>query len=162
MWRTYFPNAHIYGIDIQDKRPHDERRIKTLKGSQIDDGFLEKVVSEVGQFDIIIDDGSHLNEHVLHTFKSLFPLMSDNGIYVIEDVQTSYWDSAGGSSSNLNRLDTTMGFFKQLTDGLNYAEYEHTDYKPTYFDEHIIAMHFYHNIIFIQKGLNNEGSNFRY
>ncbi|MDJ0691820.1 MAG: hypothetical protein QNJ41_25375 [Xenococcaceae cyanobacterium MO_188.B32] len=159
MWRTYFPKSRIFGIDIEDKSCHDERRIKTFKCSQVDDDALEKVLEEIGQIDIVIDDGSHINEHIIHTFKFLFPKLSENGIYVIEDLQTSYWQSFGGSSDNLNRSDTAMGFLKQLTDGLNYAEYRLKNYEPTYFDKNIVAIHFYHNIVFIQKGLNNEDSN---
>jgi len=159
MWRTYFPKGNVFGIDIYDKSANDESRIKTLRGSQVDNSFLESVIERIGKIDIVIDDGSHKNEHVLHTFKFLFPRMSENGIYVIEDTQTSYWPSYGGSSDDLNRSDTTMGFLKHLTDGLNYCEYRIKDYKPSYFDKHIVAMHFYQNIVFIQKGLNSEGSN---
>lgn len=159
MWRTYFPRSRIFGIDIYDKTPHNERRIKTFQGSQVDEVFLENVLKEIGTIDIIIDDGSHLNEHIIHTFKFLFPRLSENGIYVIEDIQTSYWPSFGGSSENLNSSDTAMGFLKQLIDGLNYVEYKLENYKPNYFDRHITAMYFYHNLVFIQKGLNNENSN---
>jgi hypothetical protein len=76
---------------------------------------------------------------------------------MIEDIQTSYWtDDYGGTSEDLNNLGTTMGFFKHLVDGLNYLEYKLEGYQPTYFDLHIIAIYFYHNMIFIQKGLNNQ------
>jgi hypothetical protein len=156
MWRTYFSRAHIFGIDIYDKHLHNERRIKTFKGSQFDNEFLEQVLREIGRIDIVIDDGSHQNEHVLSTFKYLFPRLSQNGIYVIEDVQTSYWQRFGGSSGDLQRIDTTMGFLKQRVDGLNYAEYETQNYEPDYFDKHIVAIHFFHNIVFIQKGLNDK------
>ena len=156
MWRTYFPNAQIFGIDIHDKSCHNERRIKTFKGSQVDDDFLDSVVKEIGQIDIVIDDGSHVNDHVLHTFKFLFHRINCKW-YVIEDVQTSYWpEDYGGTSEDLNNLGTTMGFFKHLVDGLNYVEYKVEGYQPTYFDQHIVAMHFYHNMIFIQKGLNDQ------
>ena len=155
MWRTYFPKALIYGIDIYDKSGHDERRIKTFKGSQADSEFLEHLMSQTGPFDIIIDDGSHMNEHILYTFKYLFPRLTDNGLYVIEDLQTSYWRKFGGSNE-LNRPDTAMGFLKCLVDGLNHAEFELPSYQPSYFDRHIVALHFYHNIAFIQKGCNDE------
>jgi len=159
MWRTYFPRGRVYGIDIYDKRLHDERRITTFQGSQADQAFLSAVATAIGDIDIVIDDGSHVNEHVLRSFAFLFPRLSENGIYVIEDTQTSYWPSMGGSSEDLDRPDTTMGFVKRLTDGMNYAEYEKNAYEPGYYDKHIVAMHLYHNIVFIQKGLNNEGSN---
>lgn len=155
MWRTYFPNAHIYGIDIHDKSCHDERRIKTFQGSQVDDVFLTRVVEEIGSIDIVIDDGSHINAHVLHTFHFLFPHVSTNGFYVVEDTQTSYWPEYGGVENKQTDANTTMGFLKQLADGLNYAEYRIGGYVPTYYDRYIVAMHFYHNLVFIQKGLNN-------
>lgn len=163
MWKAYFPNSRIFGIDIFDKTFHDEHRIKTFKGSQIDEEFLRKVAEEIGTIDLIIDDGSHLNEHVITTFKILFPLMSSNGIYAVEDLQTSYWDKALGQSwggaKDLTASHTSMNFFKSLIDGLNYKEFTLNEYVPSYFDKHIISMHFYHNLAFIYKGLNNEDSN---
>lgn len=161
MWRTYFPRSMIYAIDIYDKTPHNERRIKIFKGSQVDEQFLSHVVDEIGSIDIIIDDGSHLNEHVLKTFHYLFPRLADNGIYVVEDTQTSYWQSWGGSSEDLNLRSTSMGFLKSLVDTVNYQEFEHQNYEPTYFDKNIVGLHFYHNLVFVQKGRNDEGSNVR-
>ena len=155
MWRTYFPKSRIYGIDIHDKSMHDERRIKTLKGSQVDEDFLTKVIETIGHIDIIIDDGSHLNEHVIKTFSFLFPKLQENGIYVVEDTQTSYWNEYGGTSEDLSRQDTSMGFLKQLVDGINYTEYKKENYEPSYYDKHIVGMHFFHNIVFIEKGQNS-------
>ena len=164
MWRDYFPHARIFGIDIYDKRAHDEERIKTFQGSQIDTEFLERVCHETGGIDIIIDDGSHINTHVITTFKFLFPLLKDNGIYAVEDTQTSYWKKVGGiewgGTSDFSSTETTMGYFKSLTDGLNYEEVVGGKYEPTYLDRHIISMHFYHSLIIIYKGENNEGSPF--
>ena len=163
MWKAYFPNSRIFGIDIYDKTYHDEHRIKTFRGSQVDEEFVKKVVGEIGMVDIIIDDGSHLNDHIITTFRVLFPLMSSNGIYVVEDLQTSYWDTFAGESwdgsKDLTASHTSMNFFKRLIDGLNHDEFMLDEYQPSYFDKHIISMHFYHNLAFIYKGLNNEGSN---
>jgi hypothetical protein len=158
MWRTYFPHGRIYGLDIHDKRPHDERRITTFRGSQTDEQFLSAVLAKTGPPDIVIDDGSHENAHVLQTFRFLFPRMADEGIYVVEDTQTSYWESAGGSSTDLDGEHTTMGVLKRLADGLNYREFERPGYQPSYFDRHVTGIAFYHNIVFIQKGLNDEHS----
>ncbi len=159
VWRDYFPNAKIFGIDIYDKKAVEDDRIKVFQGDQCDTAFLTRVVREVGGFDIVIDDGSHLNSHVIRTFKMLFPLLNNRGIYVVEDTQTSYWPGFGGSSDRLNNRKTTMGYFKSLLDGLNYAEFIRPGYSPTYFDRNIVAIHFYHNLIFIYKGSNDEGSN---
>lgn len=164
MWKAYFPKARIFGIDIYDKSFHDEHRIKTFQGSQVDEHFLRAVASEIGTLDIIIDDGSHYNDHVITTFKLLFPLLAPDGIYAVEDLQTSYWggEVSGrnwGGSRDLSAPHTSMNFFKSLVDGLNYEEFTIDGYTPTYFDRHIVAMHFYHNLVFVYKGQNNEGSN---
>jgi hypothetical protein len=161
MWRRYFPNAQIIGLDIFDKTPHAEKRIHVYRGDQSDPELLNKIVSEVGRPDIIIDDGSHLNKHVIKSFEILFPLLKDDGIYAVEDTQTAYWPDAGGSSDgNLTDLSTSMNLFKSLVDCLNYEELIKPGYAPTYYDLNIIGMHFYHNLVFIQKGRNAEGSNF--
>jgi hypothetical protein len=157
MWRTYFYRSMIYGIDIEEKSPHNERRIRTLKGSQVDDAFLAKALEEIGEPDIIIDDGSHLNEHVIKSFEILFPRLREPGIYVIEDTQTSYWPAFGGTSQEMNNLSTSMGYFKKLVDGINHTEFDAPGYTPTYFDTHITSIHFYHNLIFIYKGRNDKG-----
>jgi hypothetical protein len=159
MWRTYFPKSQVYGIDIWDKSLHNERRIKTFRGSQIDEDFMFYVVKTIGKIDIVIDDGSHENEHVIRTFRFLFPHLVEDGFYVIEDTQTSYWPFMGGSSEDFYKPTTTMGFLKSLIDGLNYSEFDKSSYEPSYYDKYIVAMYFYHNIVFVKKGLNDEGSN---
>jgi demethylmacrocin O-methyltransferase len=160
MWKEYFSNAHIYSIDIHDKSALQEERIKIFKGSQTDERFLLNVIDEIGEIDLIIDDGSHINEHVIQTFEILFPRLKDGGIYVVEDVQTSYWEDYGGDSENLNNPKTMMNFFKGLTDSLNHKEFILPNYTQTYYDKKITSIHFYHNLIFIYKGDNDEESNF--
>jgi hypothetical protein len=154
MWKRYFHFGNIYGIDIYDKSFHEENRIKIFKGSQIDKAFLIDVAEKIPEPDIIIDDGSHINKHVIETFKILFPVLKQGGIYVIEDIQTSYWPDYGGDSNNFENPDTIMNFFKKLTDCLNYKEFRNPGYQPTDFDKSIISIHFYHNLIFIYKGKN--------
>lgn len=164
MWKAFFRRGNIFGVDIYDKTYHNEKRITTFKGSQVDSDFLKKIKEEMGTVDIIIDDGSHFNDHVITTFKILFPLLGPNGIYVIEDLQTSYWgrfsdDVTENASMHVEPL-TSMNFLKPLVDGLNYEEFMVDGYTPTYFDENITSIHFYHNLVFIYKGKNNEGSNY--
>jgi tetratricopeptide (TPR) repeat protein len=160
MWKAFFPKGNIFGIDIQDKSALAEERIRIFQGSQDDWAFLRSVAAEIGSIDIVIDDGSHVNRHVIETFKALFPLIADDGIYVVEDTQTSYWPTFGGNSADLNHPDSSLSFFKGLSDGLNYEELLLPDYSPSYFEQNIVAMHFYHNMVFIYKGQNKEGSNF--
>ncbi|MGO4906215.1 class I SAM-dependent methyltransferase [Flavobacterium sp. W20_MBD1_R3] len=160
MWKTFFPFAKIFSLDIFEKSFLQEKRIKIFKGSQVDIDFLEDVCNQAGVFDLIIDDGSHINEHVIKSFEFLFPKLKKGGIYVIEDTQTSYWEEYGGSSTDFNKVGTIYCYFKSLIDGLNHKEYMISNYETSYYDEHIISMHFYHNMIFIYKGANNEPSNY--
>ena len=159
LWKSYFWNGRIYAVDIHVKSALQEPKITIFKGSQIDAEFLKEITSQIGTLDIIIDDGSHINMHVITTFKLLFPMLKKGGIYVIEDVQTSYWEDKGGDSVDLNNPKTMMTFFKGLTDGLNHKEFVRPGYEPSYFDKNIVSMHFYHNLIFIYKGTNDEASN---
>jgi hypothetical protein len=158
MWKRYFPLANIYGIDIFDKSSLCEKRIQIYQGSQVDEQFLDEITNEIGELDVIIDDGSHFSEHIIKTFKLLFPKLKKGGIYVVEDVQTSYWDHWGGDSKNINNPETAMNFFKSLTDCLNYKEFTNQEYNPTYYDKNIVSIHFYHNLIFIYKNDNDEPS----
>jgi demethylmacrocin O-methyltransferase len=160
MWKTYFPFAKIYSLDIYDKSFLQESRIKIFKGSQADEAVLETVYREMKEMDIIIDDGSHINEHVIKTFNYLFPKLKKGGLYVVEDTQTSYWSDYGGSSLDFNKEGTIYHYFKSLVDGLNHSEFMLPNYKKSYYDTHITSIHFYHNLIFIYKGDNNEPSNY--
>ncbi|MBO0748522.1 MAG: hypothetical protein J2O47_09220, partial [Acidimicrobiaceae bacterium] len=157
MWKWYFPKAQIVGLDVQDKSFVDAPRIRTYRGSQADPEVLKRIVEEEGPLQVVIDDGSHRPHHVLETFRVLFPLLPDGAIYVIEDTHTSYWPRWGGDI-NRDSKNTTMGLVKQLVDGLNYEEFLDKDYQPTYTDMHVVGVHCYHNLIFIEKGMNREGS----
>ena len=159
LWRDYFENSIIHGIDINDHRSMEQQRIKIHIADQGDRTQLDNVFNGIGNSDIIIDDGSHINGHVIKSFEFLFPRLKTGGIYIIEDTQTSYWEEYGGTSTDFNRAGTIYHYFKSLIDCLNNVEFIIGDYKKSYFDKHIIGMHFYHNMIFIYKGDNNELSN---
>ncbi|SFN33155.1 class I SAM-dependent methyltransferase [Salegentibacter flavus] len=160
MWKHYFRKGNIYGVDIYDKSALQEKRIKIFQGNQADDKFLIDLGKKVGPFDIIIDDGSHLNDHIISSFLNLFPYLNKGGVYVVEDIQTSYWEFFGGSSKDLNKRGTAMNFFKSLADGINHSEYILKDYQPSYLDLNIVSLHFYHNLVFVYKGENTELSSF--
>jgi len=160
MWKEFFPHGQIVGLDIEDRFSVEEDRIKVYQGDQSDPEILKRINDECGPFDIIIDDGSHRVFHVLPTFDVLFPLLKDGGIYAIEDIQSSYWPEWGGSE-DLNSTETSMALCKRLADGLNYEEFVDESYEPTYTDRNTTAVHFYHNLVIIEKGVNAEGSNKR-
>lgn len=159
-WKHFFPKANIVGLDIQDKAFVDAPRIRTYKGSQVDEQLLRQILADAGEIGVVIDDGSHRPEHIRESFRILFPLLRNGGVYAIEDTQTSYWPEYGGSEDRYAQ-NTTMSLVKDLVDGLNYEEYVDDSYEPTYTDLNVVAVHAYHNLVFIEKGINREGTNRR-
>jgi len=156
MWKAYFPRAHVVGVDLHDKSALAEERITVVRADQSDAAALRRVHEEHGPFDVVIDDGSHISAHVRTTFETLFPLVGDDGLYAIEDLQTSYWPQFGGAVA-LDDPTTSMALVKSLVDGLNYEEHLEAG-EPSYTDRHVIAVHCYHNLAIIQKGRNAEGT----
>lgn len=150
-WQEYFPKAAITGIDNNPVcKQYEEGNIKVFIGDQADAAFLQSVNEKTGPFDIVIDDGGHMMNQQITSFKTLFPLLKDGGYYVIEDWHTSYWPKYfdGG--------EKTIDFLKGLIDGLNFWAMEKT--KPEFFSENILSIHFYNAIVFIEKGKNQEGN----
>lgn len=155
MWRDYFPRAQVYGLDLWDNSSLNGPRIRTVRVDQAEYVEVAAVSAELGPFDIVIDDGSHVSELTLASFRAFFPHLRPGGVYVVEDVQTSYWPIFGGNGSDLNDPLTTMGFAKTLLDGLNHTElldsHAHAG-QPT--DTEIDGIHFYRNLLVLEKGAN--------
>ena len=112
-------------------------------------------------FDIIIDDGSHFNNHQIKTFEHLFKFLNFGGYYVIEDTQTSYMLRYGGDGFYLKNKKTAVNYFKDFIDRINFREIEnpYNKFKNDEFSNSITEIHFYHNLIIIKKDYNKEPSN---
>ena len=161
MWKQYFCNAQVCGIDYYDLEVMEEDRIKIFRGEQKDKKVLEDVLLH-GPFDIIIDDGSHQNPDIMASFEYLFPRMKPSGIYVIEDTTCTYW----GDTHNVGE-NTTMARMKQLLDDVNgggktgigdikkdpqdpvYKERGHG--KMTWWERNVSFVHAYRSIVFIGR-----------
>jgi len=87
MWRDYFPNAEIYGLEIREDSLVYAERIHSYQCDQSSEDSLRLAAIWVGaELDLIVDDGSHVKEDQVLTARILKPLLAPNGIYVIEDV----------------------------------------------------------------------------
>jgi hypothetical protein len=161
-WSDYFKNSTIVGIDIHKiditEKKLNRNNIKVHQGSQSDELFINEIIKNYGNFDIIIDDGSHLTKDVIKSFHLLFPYLNNNGLYIVEDMQTSYNHFFGGNPFDLKYSKTHMNFFKDLTDRLNYQEIANPLYSLKKYDSTITNISFYHNLVFVKKGLNNKVS----
>lgn len=148
-WRDYFLQGRIIGVDIADKSPHAEARVQVFQGSQNDPEFLRATARQIGDLDIIIDDGSHVSAHIILSFETLFPFLKRGGLYIVEDVGTSYWPVSGGSR-NLDEPWTTMNYFKRAADGLQWP---HSDgaVTPMAITSQLGMVHFWQNFIVLRK-----------
>lgn len=120
MWKRWFgPRARIVVIDIDPVcEQFADEQVEVRIGDQSDTAFLQRLVDEFGIFDMILDDGSHVMDHLRVTFEFLYPRMAPNGVYVIEDAGTAYWSDYGGGHK---RPGTIVEFFKDAIDQLNYV-----------------------------------------
>jgi len=91
-----FPDAKIYGIDIEDKTQYNTDNITTYIVNQEDRNALNKFLEETNvEFDIIIDDGGHTMKQQQVSFGTLFKSLKKGGIYILEDLHTSRLEQLG-------------------------------------------------------------------
>lgn len=126
LWENYFKNAELHFIDITlDRAEYFSNRSHYHLADQADPAQLLKVIDETGgEFDIIIDDGGHTMIQQITSFATLFPFLKSGGIYIVEDLHTSYWKTYGGGGTlEFPRAgpDTAIQFFKDLIDDVNFV-----------------------------------------
>jgi hypothetical protein len=109
MWRDYFgPTTHIFGIDNNpDAKQHEDIATKIFIGDQQDRNFLRSVIQEIGRPDVVIDDGGHRANQQITAFEELYPALSDDGVYIVEDTHSSLW---GGVFNDRQDQQTFLTF----------------------------------------------------
>ena len=117
LWRSYLgPKAKIVGIDINPEcAEYTDDRIEVFIGDQADAGFLTGVLDEIGPVDIVLDDGGHAWDQQRVSFETIYPRMTDHGVYACEDMGTSYWTGFEGSSPGKSYVE----LMKDKVDELN-------------------------------------------
>lgn len=161
MWAAYFPKGKLFGIDIHDKTALSRGRVRVLQCSQTDRAGLIAIGEAHGPFDFIIDDGSHASPHQIESFRILWPFIKDRGVYIIEDVQTSYWPSfAGGTFGSEDYARSCVSYFKGLADSVNLPEFLEPAQPGSPLDPTIGSIAFHHNLIVLTKDVSARTSNF--
>lgn len=160
MWKEYLQNAKIFGIDINpDCKNLEDKDIDIQIGSQNDKKFLKNYAAYVNDLDIIIDDGGHTMEQQLNTFDILFPILNDGGIFIVEDIESSYRNMYGGGPK---RNGTFIEFSKNIVDSINANHSDFITLKPNWFSKNIEYVHFYNNVVvFRKKKIENFPKNIR-
>jgi hypothetical protein len=108
-----------------------------VQGDQSDKELLAELAGSYGPFDLVIDDGSHLGVHQHASFAALFPSVRPGGWYVIEDLETSYWEDWEGGPSGTP--GTGIDLAKQLLDDVNIGPRE------------VASVHAYYGIVFVER-----------
>mmetsp|Transcript_46103 Transcript_46103/g.76196 ORF Transcript_46103/g.76196 Transcript_46103/m.76196 type:complete len:326 (-) Transcript_46103:138-1115(-) len=167
-WQTYFTHAELFGIDSE----HDQKQPKSLyqrgpnhpatwcslyRGDQGDTSFLTSFLRDTGgRFNIVIDDGSHLPDHQRISFEHIWPAVVPGGMYIIEDVETSYWkSSASVYGYSLQGQPSIVEHMKTVADTIN-REFRHgkSTLPPVYDD--VSSITFGQNIIILKKQSSSE------
>ncbi|MGB8468136.1 MAG: class I SAM-dependent methyltransferase [Candidatus Babeliales bacterium] len=166
LWDEYFKKAELYFIDINPGVFDDAKGLSNrCHIDLIDQGNaaqLEEYALKYGPFDIIIDDGGHTMHQQITSFETLFSHVAPGGMYIIEDMHTSYakGDLAGLYCPNCPKA--AVNFLKDRIDDLNFigAETNCADQGKcspelestlNQYQRDITAMHFYTSLVFVFK-----------
>lgn len=148
MWKNYFgPQATIVGIDINPKcKELEEEQIHVEIGSQEDVQFWTDIKNKYPKIDILLDDGGHTMTQQIVTFEEMFSHIQNGGIYICEDLHTSYWENYGGG---LKKSDTYIEYSKNFIDDIN--AYHISGKESNYNTQNMAGVHYYDSMIVIEK-----------
>ena len=148
MWHWFFgPQVTLVGVDIDEdsKAASDPRHVVEI-GDQTDQEFLRRVAEQHGPFDIVIDDGGHEMEQQIVTAETLFPLLEDGGVFLVEDSHTSYWESYQGGRG---RPGTFMEWAKHRLDDVN-GFHQPGPIDPVWTGQ-LAGVHIYDSVVVLDK-----------
>ena len=98
LWSDFFLNANVYGLDIiniQNVWEGINNKEKIILHTSIDaynnDFFITHFLNKNIKFDFMLDDGPHTLESMKQFIKLYSQIMTDDGILIIEDVQSLHW-----------------------------------------------------------------------
>ncbi|MDD5571480.1 MAG: hypothetical protein PHD97_10055 [Bacteroidales bacterium] len=150
MWKSYFgEKAKIYGIDINPWcKELEEENIKIFIGSQTDKKFLQEIKKTIPKIDVLIDDGGHTMIQQIVSYEELFEHIKEDGVYLCEDLHTSYWLAYGGG---YKRKGTFIAYTKNFIDYLNAYHSEQKFFKTNNFTKSVDSIHYYDSVIVIEK-----------
>lgn len=160
MWKKYFGNkAQVYGVDIDPNAKafeDKEEGIHVFIGDQSDRVFLENLMRQLPSIDILIDDGGHTTHQQITTFSVCYDKISDNGVFLCEDLHTNYWPQFVDSTETFvehakKHIDCLNSWFIEKDLGF-WEEKDHSSPIPIPLFTHIThSITFYNSIIVFEK-----------
>ena len=143
------PDAKIHGVDIN---PHckdlEEDQVEVSIGDQADREFLTSLREKLPRIDVLIDDGGHTMEQQIATFEVLFDAIEPNGIYMCEDMHTSYWKDFGGGH---RKPGTFIEYTKNLIDRINAWHSRESSFAVDDLTRSIHSLHWYDSVLVVEK-----------
>ena len=156
MWRSFFAEGStLVFADIDpDCTAHADPGTHVEIGNQADPDFLNALAAKYGPFDVVLDDGSHINAHQIASFTGLWPHMNPQSLYMVEDCHTSYWPGFGGGYRNEASF---IEFAKRKVDAMHSWYTDQDDLFP--FDpiaQELASVRFYDSIVALEKRVTTE------
>jgi 23S rRNA U2552 (ribose-2'-O)-methylase RlmE/FtsJ len=150
MWHHYFgKGARVIGVDVDPRtRQFADDGTTILIGDQADPEFLGGIRKRFPHIDVIIDDGGHTMTQQITTLGELYPHLQPRGVYICEDLHTSYMASYGGG---LRRGGTFIEFSKHLIDALHGWYYVPEGEELDVYTAGTFGVSFYDSIVVIEK-----------
>jgi len=144
MWHDYFPEARIYGIDINECRYLENSRIRTFVADQGRIEDLDDFAEATGgiDFDIIIDDGSHRPDHQQISFSYFFRKLKSGGLYFIEDLLSNGMGDGAKGIMACDRVRNTRSVLNHYLAHGSFSE-PNAFTDPEYLGEHIDSLSFH-------------------
>jgi len=138
-YKYFGDECEVFGVDIEERVKRIQKKYPQTSlfiGDQADPVFMKHVAESIGKpIDIVLDDGGHFMHQQIRSFEAIFPFVRDGGVYVIEDVQTSYNDQF-----NNHTTPTLIEYMKEKVDEVVLGN-----------REHIKSIQFYKDMVVIQK-----------
>jgi SAM-dependent methyltransferase len=145
MWKAYFPAATIVGVDLDEAATWaGEPRIEIVIGDQSDPATVRRALDVAGgPFDVICDDGGHHARDQLGALELLWSHLVPGGVYLIDDVHTSYRESYG---MGRGQAGTTIEYLKAAIDDIHVREHGQDVSLPG-----LEEAHFYFHLVVLRK-----------
>lgn len=152
MWEEYFPFAQIHGLDIDPCVAFRTARIRVTTGDQHDETVLRRIAG--GEtFDIVIDDGSHVVDHMVRSLALLWPRVRQGGFYCIEDLHCTHqdisasvdlWPGQSHNAPDTNYRNSRAVFLEAMERYLSHMDAQQWD---------CAAVHFYPRQVILRKAI---------
>jgi hypothetical protein len=142
------PEAYMVGIDIDEVALSAARCCDVELGDQADPEFLRRVSEKHGPFDIVIDDGGHTMLQQVASVETLFPLLNENGTYLVEDCHTSYWPAYADQGPE---GQTFIDWVKDRIDDLNAYHHSLVQDFVSPWQTHLDGLNIYDSVVVLNK-----------